>query len=485
MSREIADHEAERAVLGAILLDFGAEEQTLPRARKVLRAEDFHDPRHAVLFATVCTIADRGEPVDVVTIRAELTLRRKLNALGGMEAVGDLAEALRSVGTTAHIEAHAAIVLRCAQSRAALEALTEAAATIRRGVNSPTDVVAGAMERLASVRSRAEAAQERTFAHHVDDALERLTAAVGGQGREIPTGLMAFDGNRFTGDVGATGGMFDGELWVIAAESSGGKTALALQLARHVAETRRAVDFFSFEMDPRRLAWRMTARDHGVQMAQIKRGQVSADEMRRLQMATDKVRHLPISVHSTCTIEEIEGQVLASKARKGEELGLVVVDYLGLIPATQGIDDRKEDHQRVARYTRALKRLAMRAGVPVLLLAQFTREGNKSGKPTKHDLKGGGSIESDADVIVILHVDEKNRKLPRREVSVSLAKNRDAALTDFTLVFDGDRQLFEPQPGASTTGFNARSYVEAPAPWDPDERDSVPFGPYSPGGDAE
>lgn len=485
MSREIADHEAERAVLGAILLDFGGEEQTLPRARKVLRAEDFHDPRHAVLFATVCTIADRGEPVDVVTIRAELTLRRKLNALGGMEAVGDLAEALRAVGTTAHVEAHAAIVLRCAQSRAALEALTEAAATIRRGVNSPTDVVAGAMERLASVRSRAEAAQERTFAHHVDDALERLTAAVGGQGREIPTGLAAFDGNRFTGDVGATGGMFDGELWVIAAESSGGKTALALQLARHVAETRRAVDFFSFEMDPRRLAWRMTARDHGVQMAQIKRGQVSADEMRRLQMATDKVRHLPISVHSTCTIEEIEGQVLASKARKGEELGLVVVDYLGLIPATQGIDDRKEDHQRVARYTRALKRLAMRAGVPVLLLAQFTREGNKSGKPTKHDLKGGGSIESDADVIVILHVDEKNRKLPRREVSVSLAKNRDAALTDFTLVFDGDRQLFEPQPGAATTGFNARSYVETPAPWDPEERDSVPFGSYSPGGDAE
>ena len=79
-------------------------------------------------------------------------------------------------------------------------------------------------------------------------------------------------------------------------------------------------------------------------MAQIKRGQVSADEMRRLQMATDKVRHLPISVHATCTIEEIEGQVLASKARKGEELGLVVVDYLGLIPATQGIDDRGADN---------------------------------------------------------------------------------------------------------------------------------------------
>ena len=481
MSREIADLEAERAVLGAILLDFAAAEQALARARKILRAEDFHDPRHALLFGAVLAISDRGDPVDPVTIRAELELRRRLNAFGGMDALGSLSEALRDVGTSAHIEAHAALVLRCSQARAALEALALAEASIRRGVNSPTDVVAGAMERLATVRSRSEASQERTFAHHVDDALDRLTTAVGGQGRESPTGLAAFDGNRLSGDVGATGGLFDGELWVLAAESSGGKTALALQIARHVAESRRAVDFFSFEMDPRRLAWRMTARDHAVPMAQIKRGQVNPDEMRRLQGATDKVRHLPISVHSTCTIEEIEGQVLASKARKGEELGLVVVDYLGLIPSTQGIDDRREDHQRVARYTRALKRLAMRASVPVLLLAQFTREGNKSGKPTKHDLKGGGSIESDADVIVFLHVDERNRKLPRREVSVSLAKNRDAALTDFTLVFDGDRQLFEPQAG--TSGFNARSYVEPRESWGGD--DVVPFGHMAPGGDAE
>lgn len=478
MSREPADHDAERAVLGAIILDLGAQ-QVLARVAKILRASDFHDPRHELLFGVLEDLAARGEAIDPITIKAELAARRRINAFGGAEYLGELVEGHI---TTAHAETHAEIVLRHSQARAALVALARATRDVKEGAHDSTDVVAKAMEHLSAVRARAEIARERTFAQHVDDAMERLTIAVGGEGREIPTGLSAFDGNRQTGDVGATGGMFDGELWVLAAESSGGKTALALQIARHVAEHRRGVLFFSFEMDPRRLVWRLTAPDHGIPAARIKRGQVTPDEMRALQMAGDRIRHLPIDVRGSCTIEEIEGAVLAARARKGDDLGLVVVDYLGLIPATPRVDDRKEDHQRVTRYTRALKKLAMRAGVPVLLLAQFTREGNKSGKPSKHDLKGGGSIESDADVIVLLHVDEKNKNLPKRDTTVILAKNRDASLTDFTLVFDGERQRFDPQAGPGAT-LNPRRYVEEPEPWDPNE--STPFGYMSGGGDAE
>ena len=329
-----------------------------------------------------------------------------------------------------------------------------------------------------------ERARERSFAQHVDDALERLTSAMVGEGREVPTGIRAFDGNRESGELGATGGMFDGELWILAAESSGGKTAMALQIARHVAQQGRRVLFFSFEMDARRIVWRLTAPTHGIPMARIKRGQVSPEDVRALQVATDAVRNLPIEIRGSCTIEEIEGAVLAAKAANGGEyLGLIVVDYLGLIPATPRVDDRKEDHQRIARYTRALKKLAQRVGVPALLLAQFTREGNKSGKPTKHDLKGGGAIESDADVIVILHVDEKNKKLPRREVNVILAKNRDAKLCDFPLVFDGERQTFEPPADDAEPYLDPRRYVKAPAPFDADE--PPPWGTFAPGGDAE
>lgn len=478
MSHELADLDAEKAVLAAIIIDGRRDGQLMTRASNILRASDFHEPRHELLFSVLQELVAQGEPIDFVTITRALRDRNRFNTFGGREYLSEITTGL---STLVHVEAHCAIVLRFAQARASVQALAEARHEIVQGAHGPLDVVARAMEKLATARARSDSQREATFAQHVDDALERLTAALSGQGREIPTGITAFDGNRMSGDVGHTGGMFDGELWILAAESSGGKTAMALQIARHVAQQRRRVVFFSFEMDPRRLVWRMTARDHQVPAARIKRGQVTADETRALQTATDSVRHLPLDVRGSCTIEEIEGAVLAAKARKGEELGLVVVDYLGLIPATPKIDDRWEDHQRVARYTRALKKLAMRAGVPVLLLAQFTREGNKSGKPTKHDLKGGGSIESDADVVVLLHVDEKSKKLDRREVTVILAKNRDAALGDFSLTFDGLRQVFEaPAP-------DPRRHVQAPRPWDPDENDGEPvaFGHFTPGGDAE
>lgn len=480
MSLELADLDAERAVLAAIIIDSKRDGNLLTRTSNILRASDFHDPKHELLFNIMQDLAARGEPVDRVTICAELRVRKRFNTVGGHDFIDEITQ---SICTLVHVEAHAALVLRHSQARASEQALIEARHEIREGAHGPLDVVARAMERLATARARADTAKEQTFAQHTDDALERLTSAVGGEGREIPTGIHAFDGNRVTGDVGATGGMFDGELWILAAESSGGKTAMALQITRHVAEQRRRVVFFSFEMDPRRIVWRLSARDHRVPMARIKRGQITVDEMRALQGAADNVRHLPIEVRGTCTIEEIEGAVLAAKARKGEELGLVVVDYLGLIPATPKVDDRKDDRQRIERITRALKRLAMRAGVPILLLAQFTREGNKSGKPTKHDLKGGGSIESDADVIVILHVEEKNKKLPQREVNVILAKNRDAALCDFPLVFDGERQVFEAPAGGAQPNLDPRRHVQAPQPWEDDE--PAPWGTFAPGGDAE
>jgi len=482
MPRELADRPAEAAVLGAILIDEKPERRTFARVALVLRASDFHDPRHGLVFQVMQDLAHRGEAIDNITVGSELRARNRLNTVG-TALIGELTEA---IPTGVHVEDHAGCVLRLSQARAAMEVLAVARQTITQGAHDATDVVARAMEQLATVRARGDRNRERSFAQHVDDALERLTSAMGGEGREVPTGIRAFDGHRESGELGATGGMFDGELWVLAAESSGGKTAMALQIARHVAQQRRRVLFFSFEMDARRIVWRLTAPDHGVPMARIKRGQVSPDDVRALQQATDAVRDLPIEIRGTCTIEEIEGAVLAARAAAGgDDLGLVVVDYLGLIPPTPRVDDRKEDHQRVTRYTRALKKLAQRAGVPVLLLAQFTREGNKSGKPTKHDLKGGGAIESDADVIVILHVEEKNRKLPKREVNVILAKNRDAKLCDFVQVFDGERQTFSPPADDADVAPDPRRYVRAPAPFDPDERDPVPFGYFSGGGDAE
>ena len=441
MSRELADRDAEVAVLGAIMLDDGQGQRTLARVERILRASDFHDPRNAVVFQVMSDLAARGDCIDIITVGGELRARGRWNAIGP-EHISALGE---SVPTLAHIEDHAELVLRMSQARAAMEVIARAKQTIAAGAHDANDVLARAMEQIATVRARNERSRSETLAQHVDDALERLTGAMAGAGREIPTGLALFDGDRARGETGATGGMFDGELWVLAAESSGGKTALALQITRHVAQLGRRVIFFSFEMDARRIVWRLTTPDHGIPMARIKRGQLSPEEVRELQTATDRIRDLPIDIVGSCTIEEIEGVVLAARARPdGDQIGAVVVDYLGLIPPTPRVDDRKEDHQKVARYTRALKKLAQRVGVPVLLLAQFTREGNKSGKPTKHDLKGGGAIESDADVIVILHVEEKNRKLPVREVNVILAKNRDASLGDYPLVFDGARQQFRP-----------------------------------------
>lgn len=443
MQNELADHQAERAVLAAVMLDDEKRLRVLARVARIIRESDFHLPQHATVFAAMLAVDARGEPIDMYTLRAELFARKCLEGVGGHQFLSELTETLP---TLAHAESHAGIVLRMAKAREALRALAEARSEIVNGALNADDVVARGMERLSTVWARNDRIRERTIAHHVDDALEGLLDSMAGGGREIPTGLRAFDGDRRSGELGATGGMFDGELWVISAETSGGKTALALQIARNVAQTGRRVLLFSFEMDARRIVWRLTAPDHRVPMTRIKRGQVDPDEVRSIQQAADRLRDLPIEIHGTCTIEDIEGVILAARARShaGEELGLVVVDYLNLIPATPRIDDRKDDRQRIERYTRRLKTIAQKAAVPVMLLCQFTREGNRAGRPTKHDLKGSGSIEADADVIVLLHVDEDVKTQSPRPVLFMVAKNRDAKLCEFTLAFDGDAQAFGP-----------------------------------------
>lgn len=416
--------EAEQAVLGAVFL----EKEALITAMEIVRPEDFYRPAHQRIFQCMIDLLERGEPIDLVTVTAELQSRKWLEEVGGVSYLTDLANA---VPTAANVEYYARIVEEKALLRRLIRVATQIAST---GYGETEDV--GEILSQAE-RNILEISQRRSRGHFVsikDVLLEtyekiEFLATHRGEVTGVATGYPDLDR--------MTSGFQPSDLIIVAARPSVGKTAFALNIAQNVGIRGETVAIFSLEMSAQQLVTRMLCAEGNLEAHKLRTGYLEEDDWERLTMAISTLAKAPIFIDDTpnITVTEIRSKLRRLKAERG--LSLVVIDYLQLIQGRSRYAENRQ--QEISEISRSLKGIARELHVPVIALSQLSRavEQRQDKRPILSDIRESGSIEQDADIVAFLYRDDYYDPETDRKniVEVIIAKQRNGPTGKVELVF--------------------------------------------------
>jgi replicative DNA helicase len=417
--------EAERSVLGAMLLD--ARQLGGIQLDVGLTLEDFYREQFGLVFEAVCQLQQTNEPVDELTVSAQLERHGLLERVGGAGAVEQLASWVPAAG---HGRQYAQIVRELAQLRRLLSATYEIQASVhQRDGHDAEALIDQAEQAIFALRARQFAGHQRLLSAAVEEEIERLEQAAGSE-RDLPglpTGMPRLDH--------LLGGLQDGRLYVIAARPAMGKSLLSLQIARHVATTQEArVLFASLEMSDSETAQRHLAAESGVDPERIHLGRDWAPLLEAAARSTQLPLHLLDDGALSVTKVRAQARQLA---QRHERLGLIVVDYLQLLRAEHPTGNRVED---VSEFSRGLKRLARELSCPVIAVAQLSRavEQRPDKRPLLADLRESGQIEADADCVLMLYRDDYYDQDSERpgELDIIVRKNRQGRLGRVTTKVD-------------------------------------------------
>ncbi len=418
--------EAEESVLGAMMLSPGA----IGAVSEVLSAGDFYRESHARIYLAAVELYGKGEPVDAITLADKLEERGELEQVGGR---GYIKQLVTNVSATANAGHYARIVREMAMLRGLIRAGGEVA---RLGWERPgeTSELVDRAEQIVF-----DLAQERvtTEFSHIEallkDSFERITALyeAGAELTGIPSGFRDLDK--------LTSGFQPGNLVVVAARPSMGKSALALGMAANLAVRHEIpVALFTLEMSKAEVTQRLMCSEAKVESQRLRTGKLLQDDWPRLTAACDKLAKAPIYVDDTAsvTLMEIRSKSRRLKSRE-PKLGLIVVDYLQLMTTGANAENRV---QEVSQISRSLKILARDLDVPILALSQLSRavEQRHDKRPILSDLRESGSIEQDADLVFFIYRDEyyKPEETDQQGLAeVILAKHRNGPTDSVKLSF--------------------------------------------------
>lgn len=412
------DLAAEMSALGGVMLSRGA----LADVADVVRPPDFYRPAHATVFEAILGLDGRGEPVDAVSVAAELGRRNQLDRVGGANYLHTL---VASVPTAANAGYYARIVAE----KAVLRRLTEVGATIAQIGYTFGDPDAAADEASAAFLDALDvrrADEPKSAAAVVSTVLDELSR-IGNQSNQggvvgLPTGFADLDE--------VTQGLHPGQLVVVAARPGLGKSTLGMHFARECAlSTKRAgrvAVLFSAEMVDVEIGMRLMSAEARVGLQKMRAGTLDDADWARIAGEAARVADSPLYVDDSpnLTVLDIRAKARRLKQRCGD-LALVVVDYLQLI--TRGGKRSENRQQEVAEISRSLKLLAIELGVPVVAISQLNRlaEQRADQKPKLSDLRESGAIEQDADVVILLYKDDETRA---GEMDLILAKHRNGPI---------------------------------------------------------
>jgi replicative DNA helicase len=423
------DLQAERAALGAILLDRDAVTQVAGW----LQPEHFYLEKHDLIYRAALACYSRREPPDLATVAAELRRQDQLELVGGASFLGELAA---EVPTAVHIEYYGRTVEETAAGRQLIQTGGKIAALGYDTTRPIGERIAGAEELVFNVGRRRKTGRDFvSFSQVANETLEWLT---GDDSPGLLTGFYDLDDKLQ--------GLQPGDLVIIGARPSMGKTAMALALVDHICITLgQPAQIFSLEMNRRSLMVRLAAMRARIDVQRVRPGRLAADEMERFIDALSRLALDDLLVDDT-PCEHIDA--MRAKARRSAATvapAMVVVDYLGLAEA-----DGENRVQEVSKITRNLKAMARELECPVIALSQLSRavEGRAVKVPTLADLRDSGSVEQDADIVMFLHRPEYYDKRERPGIAeVHIAKQRNGPLGTVELVFDGPRtQFLNPAP---------------------------------------
>ncbi|HXH83999.1 MAG TPA: replicative DNA helicase [Candidatus Tectomicrobia bacterium] len=386
--------EAEESVLGAMLLSPSA----VGTASEILSASDFYRESHATIFRAALGLWSKGEPVDAITLVNELDERGELEGVGGPARIAELAALVPS---TSNVEHYARIVKEMAILRGLVRAGQEISRLGQERPGEISDLVDRAEQIVFELGQRRVTSDFAHIEALLKESFERITQLYE-SGAEItgtPTGFRELDL--------LTSGFQPGNLVILAARPSMGKSALALCVAANLGVRHGVpVALFTLEMSKSEVTQRMMCSEAKVESQRLRSGRLAPDDWPRLTAACDRLMKAPIYVDDTgsTTIMELRSKARRLKARE-PSLGLIVVDYLQLMTSGATAENRV---QEVSQISRALKVLARDLEVPILALSQLSRavEQRHDKRPLLSDLRESGSLEQDADLVFFVYRDE-------------------------------------------------------------------------------
>jgi replicative DNA helicase len=382
--------EMEQATLGAMLIDRAAIET----AGEILRPEDFYRDAHRQIFEAILSLAERDEPVDILTLQEALKLRGNLEQVGG---AAYLAVLMDSTPAAARVEAYARVVEEKSILRRLLHAAGEIQGLAHAEYSEIQEVVDRAERSVFGVAQRRIGSYFTPMKPLVADVLERLEHR--SENRDATTGLATpFDDFNYM-----TAGLQPGELIIVAARPSMGKTSLAMGMGQYAAvKLNKPVAVFSLEMSKEQLCMRMICSEAMVDASHLRTGFLQNAEWAKVGHACSRLADAPMFIDDTPDISALEMRAKCRRLKAEHGLSLIIVDYLQLMRSTHRVDNRT---QEIGEIARSLKALAREMEVPVVALSQLSRavETRKPPIPMLSDLRESGSIEAEADLVVFIY----------------------------------------------------------------------------------
>ena len=411
---------AEQSVLGGMLLSKDAISDVV----EILRERDFYRPAHELIYDAIVDLYGRGEPADPVTVSAELTKRGDLVRAGGAPYLHTL---ISSVPTAANAGYYAKIIRERAIMRRLVEAGTKIVQLGYTDEGEVDDAVDQAQAEVFAVTERRESddyVQLSQLMPEAYDEIEKIASGVTGQG--VKTGFKDLDA--------LTNGFHPGNMIVLAARPAVGKSTLGLDIARYASIHKRETSvIFSLEMSRSEITMRMLSAEARVPLNNIRSGQLGEEEWAKMARRMGEISDAPLFIDDSPNLSLMEIRAKARRLKQRHNLKLIVIDYLQLMTSGKRVENRQ---QEVSEFSRQLKLLAKELNVPVVAISQLNRspEQRSDKKPMLSDLRESGSIEQDADVVILLHredlYDSQNRS---GEADLIVAKHRNGPTRTITV----------------------------------------------------
>ena len=427
-----SDIEAEQAVLGSMLTD---KDATIA-AIEVLKEDDFYREDNKLIYRAILNLYNRAEPVDIITLKSELTSMGKFDAVGGLEYLADLPE---KVPTTANVERYIKIV----EEKAILRNLIKTANEIISLGYDPTEEVENIMDSAEKkIFDIMQSKNQKGYSPIKDvlvDTFSQLEVLYNQKQHitGVPTGFADLDYK--------TAGLHGSDLILLAARPAMGKTAFALNIATNAAVRAKVpVAIFSLEMSKEQLVNRVLCGEAMVDSNKVRTGKLDEQDWAKLASALGPLSESEIYIDDTPGISVMEIRAKCRKLKLEKNIGLVVIDYLQLIQGSNKRGGSRE--QEISEISRSLKILAKEINVPVIALSQLSRapEQRPDHRPMLSDLRESGAIEQDADIVMFLYRDDYyNEDTEKKNIAeVILAKHRAGSTGTVELLWLGNYTKF-------------------------------------------
>ena len=426
------DIEAEQAVIGSMLTD----KDSVISALEILKPEDFYREDNKVIFGAIVNLYNKAEPIDIITLKSELVSLGKFEQVGGLEYLAELPD---KVPTTANVEKYIKIVEEKSMMRNLIKTANELVNLGYDEAQDVEDIMDSAEKKIFNIMQKRN---QKGYSSIKDILVDSFTQLEELYNRKqhitgVPTGFADLDYK--------TAGLHNSDLILVAARPAMGKSAFALNIATNAAVRARVpVAIFSLEMSKEQMGNRILCSEAMVDSNKVRTGRVDDEDWAKLAGASGELSESEIFIDDTPGISVMEIRAKCRKLKLEKNIGLVVIDYLQLVQASNKKGGSRE--QEISERSRSLKILAKEINVPVIALSQLSRapEQRPDHRPMLSDLRESGAIEQDADIVMFLYRDDYyNEESEKKNIAeVIIAKHRAGSTGTVELLWLGNYTKF-------------------------------------------